>query len=74
MLKLKIMLLIAAAVVLGPALAADPSSSLKCKPYYGLSELANQVVENGFCLADAGRTCCSARDAQKIRTDIEIVR
>lgn len=52
----------------------NAQESLKCKSYYGLSELSNQIVENGFCLADAGRTCCSPKDAAKIRVEIENLR
>ena len=48
--------------------------SLKCKSYYGLSELSNQVVENGFCVHEAGRTCCSPKDAAKIRIEIDSLR
>ena len=48
--------------------------SLRCKSHYGLNELSNQIVENGFCLADAGRTCCSPKDALKVRMDVESIR
>lgn len=48
--------------------------TLKCKSHYGLTELSNQIVENGFCLADAGRTCCSPKDALKVRMDVESIR
>lgn len=50
------------------------ASSLICKKQYGLAELSNQSVENGFCLADAGRTCCSPKDALQIRQDVEVAR
>lgn len=48
--------------------------NFKCKSYYGLSELSNQMVENGFCLAEAGRTCCSPKDTAKIKLEIDNLR
>lgn len=46
----------------------------KCLKHYQLEEWANQSIENGFCLADAGRTCCGANDALKVRAEVEYIR
>ena len=53
------------------ALPLFSATKLKCKPKYGLSELSNQLRENNFCVEDAGRTCCSARDAHRINQQNE---
>ena len=60
--------------ILQAIVSVNAQENLKCKSYYGLSELSNQIVENGFCLAEAGRTCCSPKDAAKIRLEVDNLR